>query len=278
MNTGNQDTAIAEAESLLSEHPYRERLWATLMTSLYRHGRQADALAAYRRYSTTMLEELGVDPSIELRDLEFRILDQYADLLLLPEPGRVVAVSSQTVSQGADHPKVPRTERVFGRNEEKQVVLDALVSGRLVSLIGPGGIGKTTLALAIANQRQDDSVFFVDLTNAEDNGDVLRAISSAVLGSDEADLKEVADTLASDDLPVVDNCEQIIDEAASVLNDLLDQRDGVRILATSREPLGIRGERTVRLAGLIVPDEGSVGRHLISKPFLARCSFLRQVR
>ena len=135
----------------MREHPYRERLWRQLMLALYRSERQADALAAYRR-AQTLLDELGLEPSEELRALERAILRQDVPPPLAPEQRHNLPA--------------PLTSFV-GREAELVDIEQLLEDTRLVTLTGVGGVGKTRLALETAVRAVfhcPDGVFFVDLS------------------------------------------------------------------------------------------------------------------
>jgi predicted ATPase/DNA-binding CsgD family transcriptional regulator len=152
--------------------------------------------------------------------------------------------------------RLPSTRNLFvGRTDEVAVVTRLLATERLVTLVGPAGVGKTRLAIEAARQVEPDAVF-VDLTPSA-TGRVLPTVASAVgAGSDQGRSLAAALTdrlAASSGLLVLDNCEHVVAEAAEVVTQLLDQVSELRILATSREPLAIGGERAVALAPLPVP-------------------------
>jgi DNA-binding SARP family transcriptional activator len=132
--------AVARLEAAVADHPFRERLWWLLMLALYRSGRQADALRAYQRVRTVLVDELGVEPGPELRELEAAILAQGPDVALLV-PERVRRGPSQR-SRG-------RTS-LLGRAEEWSAIAAHLDSAGgsttgLLLLVGEPGIGKTRL-------------------------------------------------------------------------------------------------------------------------------------
>ncbi len=154
---GRHAELVGELEALVVQHPHRERLRAALMLSLYRSGRQAEALDAYRG-ARGALDELGLEPGVALRRLEKRILTQDAALDLLPE--RLLAVE-RVVLPG---PLVPTSPFPFvGRAAELAVLRDALVraesgEGRVVLLPGEGGGGKTRLIRELAHDMAGDGV------------------------------------------------------------------------------------------------------------------------
>jgi predicted ATPase/DNA-binding SARP family transcriptional activator len=215
---GRHVEIIPELESLASRHPLRERIRGQLMLALYRCGRQADALAEYRRARSQLVDELGIEPGVALRELERAILCQ--------EPGIGVAV-------------VPRPAGAFiGREREVEAVLELLDGdARLVTLVGPGGVGKTRLALEVASRRADAAL--VSLGGLEDPAVVPASITS-VLGDGET-------------LVVLDEVEGVL-AAAPAVAELLGRTAQLRVLATSRVPLRVAGEHEFHVAPLTAPD------------------------
>jgi predicted ATPase/DNA-binding SARP family transcriptional activator len=247
---GNHRDLAPRLSELVTHHPFRERLWAAFMTALYRSGRQADALAAYRRLHRTMLDELGVEPSRALTELEERILLQDPDLAT-PEPEH-------------EPRKLPLTYTSFvGRATDISKLSDWIETARLVTLIGPGGSGKTRLALEFARATKapyPDGRWFVDLASTNDPGEIA-ATAAAVLGLAPEPGITIDDTLVgflSDKhlLLILDNCEHLITSAASLANDILRACPSVSLLVTSREPLGLTGEVLFPVGPLPIPDPG----------------------
>ncbi|USX54265.1 BTAD domain-containing putative transcriptional regulator [Lentzea sp. HUAS12] len=214
-----------DLRDLLSEHPLREDLRAALVRSLHRDGRQGEALEVFARGRELLAEELGVDPSLEL-----------------------AAAHLEVLRAQAPHRGVPAQLTSFvGRDEDLRRVAEWLRESRLVTLVGPGGTGKTRLAVEVAH-REPGEVAFVDLSAT---ADVVRALldgigvrESGMLASGPVGAgQRLRAALASRHvLLVVDNCEHVIDDAARVLGGVLAACPDVRVLATSREPLGITGE------------------------------------
>ena len=247
---GRHRGATVELEALVTAHPLRERLRSLLMVALYRSGRQADALRAFQDGRVVLGEELGLEPGPELRRLEAAILSQ--------DPALEFPV-------GADPPGVPRTDRrrtfpepltpLVGRDDELQD-LTALVAGhRFVTLVGPGGVGKTRLALEVARAESVTLAHggvLVELARVGDPSGVRAAIASAL---DVPDSGRLAEIIGEGELLVVlDNCEHVIAAAAEVAGELLSRCPGLRVLATSREALRVGGEMVWPVPPLAVDD------------------------
>jgi predicted ATPase/DNA-binding SARP family transcriptional activator len=251
LDAGAQDTVAGELEALVAAHPHRERLRAQQMLALYRAGRQADALTAYRD-ARDALDEIGLEPSAELRALEQRILRQDPDLAA-PAP---VAVPAER-RQGGAFPAA-RTPLV-GRDLEVAAVRALLgrPDTRLVTLTGPGGTGKTRLALAAADAL--GPAVFVDLAAVVDAQLVLSTIARS-LGAGEAPGQDALETvLAALDgeriLLVLDNFEQVVDAGPDVAA-LVAAAPAVTVLVTSRGPLRVAAEHVYAVPPLPVPEPG----------------------
>jgi predicted ATPase/DNA-binding SARP family transcriptional activator len=239
LDAGQASEVVGELVALVEEAPLRERLRALLIRALYLSGRQADALRAYQDARTTLIDELGVEPGPELQRLEEAILTQ-DPALAAPAP-RVVAVPA---------PITP----LLGRGSELALVRELLGSSRLVTVTGPGGVGKTRLAIAAGRAEAAPSVWFVELVAAASEQQVVSALADAlhVAEPGERSIGAIADYLTDRDvLLVLDNCEQVVDAVASLVTVLLDQCEHLRVLATSRQPLGIVGEQVLPLGGLV---------------------------
>ena len=242
LEEGRHAALVGEIEALVAAHPHRERLRGQLILALYRSGRQADALDAYRD-ARAALDELGLEPSPDLRALERRILEH--DPTLAPP-----SVPEPTAG--------PVPEPVLVGRARELAAVTALVGRddtRLVTLTGPGGTGKTTLALAAAATL--GGAPFVDLAPVTDPERVLPTIA-ATLGVEEREnerpVEAIAQRLGTEPrLLVLDNLEHLQESFASIAA-LLDAVPRLRVLATSRGPLHVALEREYRVPPLEVPD------------------------
>ena len=239
---GRHDLVLEEIDRLIAAQPYRERLRRQQIVALYRVGRQADALTAYRVTRDTWADELGIEPTPALRELERAVLRQ-DDELAGPAPR----------AEGQVRVPAPPTALVGRRLEIASVAALLRSQARLVTLLGPGGTGKTRLALAVADElgrELRDGAVFVDLAPVHDPALLLSTIAQALGLSDDA---SVADHLSGrEQLIVLDNVEQIVEGAADV-GALLAAAPRLRVLATSRTPLRLAAEHQYPVGPLPVP-------------------------
>ncbi len=234
---GEHAALVPELRRLVDAAPLRERLLGQLMLALARSGRAPDALATYRQFRRRLADELGLTPSEGLRRLEGTILreDEFLDT--------PVATARPSINLPA--PISP----LVGRVAELACVPELLARGRLVSLVGPGGAGKTRLAVAAARDAAGqfrDGAWFVPLAGVTDPARIPDAVADALGLSDPNRVtarRLVTAWLASRNaLLVVDNCEHLVDECARFVEELLGSAEDVRVIATSREALGVPGE------------------------------------
>lgn len=263
---------VADLESLVAEHPGREGAWARLMTALYRSGRQGDALEAYQRARQHLSDELGIDPSPALRDLEERILQQ-DDTLTEPlsDARPPVPVPDTTPATPGNLPR-PATSFV-GRAAELEVIGELLGRERIVTLTGPGGSGKTRLAIEAGHVvgQQFDAVHLVRLDGLRNPALLVSTVAGAVGMPENPELAAV-DTLVSFLAPrrglvILDNCEHLIEVVAPLVEAIAERCAGTVVLATSQEALNIGGEQVVPVPPLNLPgDSGSPFESLEAVP------------
>ena len=274
LERGEHDLVAADLAELVARHPLREGLRALHLRALYAAGRQSEALASYADLRTRLADELGLDPGPELVALHRRILAQ--DAALHPPP--------------AARPR-PRTglparlDELVGRDDALAELHDLLDSHRLVTLVGPGGVGKTRLATEAARVRAalPDGVHLVELA-ALRPGET--AVAELVLTALDVHETAGAGSPATDRLCaavrhrrmllLLDNCEHVIEPVAALAGRLLHAAPGVGVLATSREPLGLGGEVLWEVPPLGLPAGGddldTVGRSPAARLFAARAA------
>jgi predicted ATPase/DNA-binding SARP family transcriptional activator len=269
---GEGASLVGELRALLAADPLAERPRALLMRALYAAGRQAEALAAYAEARELLADQLGLDPSAQLEQVYLRILRREEG------PGAVTPVQVRTPDRpngperavlpapGALSP--PRTQSPLtsfvGRDEDVTRVLKNLDSARLVTLTGPGGVGKTRLATEACG-RLETPACFVPLAPVTDPAEVAYAVLDA-LGIREpviarwaaepgtGPLDRLTGALADrDEVMVLDNCEHVIEAAATLAGRVLAACPRIRIVATSRQPLRIDGEVLRPVLPLPVP-------------------------
>ncbi len=258
LTLGRHGELVDLLESLCLQHPLRERLWELRMLALYGAGRQAEALRAYAEIRDRLVDELGIDPGPALRDLEARILNQDPSLSVLERPPPR-AVATPTLAGNLLEP----LSSFVGRDFELEQLGEAVRSSRLVTLIGPGGVGKTRLATEMAarlRERYPGGAWLIDLAGVTDSDRVV-PVAAATLGAGtstftgthppESTAENIVHHLAGRSLVVVlDNCEHVIDQAASLADTLVAAVPGLSMIATSREPLSVPGERVISVPGL----------------------------
>ncbi|WP_433186577.1 BTAD domain-containing putative transcriptional regulator [Actinoallomurus sp. CA-150999] len=278
---GEHGALVGELGDLLSAHPLRERLRAAHMRALYRSGRQSEALDSYDRLRTELADELGLDPGPELVALHQAILEHDPALEAPQAPG--VPARPRT------NLHAPTTE-LIGRDDALAAVADRLATDRLVTLTGPGGVGKTRLAVEAAARLADgfpDGAWLVELAGLSGSSAsaaapvdapadaVMRVLDirdAAGEGGPVAPVDRLADALSVQRLLLVlDNCEHLIEPVAELADRLLRATPGLRVLATSREPLGLTGEVVWSVPPLEIPARADE----VDPAALARSSAVR---
>ncbi|XVV16215.1 BTAD domain-containing putative transcriptional regulator [Actinoplanes sp. CA-131856] len=254
LRTGRPEAAAVRLTGLLADDPVDERAAALLMEALAAQGRPAEGLAVYERIREALAEGLGADPGAALREEHLRLL-RYQ-----PEP-----------RAEAGNLPAPLTSFV-GRDDDLARVDTLLTTGRLVTVVGPGGAGKTRLAIEAARRRRHeyrDGAWLVDLSSVTEPSKVGAALLASIglrgsalfdarMRADGDELDVLADQLnGRESLLVVDNCEHLIDAVAHLMAALLPRAAGLRVLATSREALAIDGEALAPLGPLALPEPGA---------------------
>ncbi|MFN0090267.1 MAG: AfsR/SARP family transcriptional regulator [Acidimicrobiales bacterium] len=278
---GRGPELVGDLEAELAAHPLRERLWGQLMVALYRADRQTDALRAFQRARVVLVDELGIEPSEGLRELEAAILVQdpilrgasgiaprdhgsasgrrgdgdsgpAASAVLAPEP---VALPRSTARHSGNLP-VQLTPFV-GRHQDIAALRQLVRSQRLTTLVGTGGMGKTRLALEVAAAALDDlpdGSWLLDLApiTSPEGVDHTAIAAFGLEPRDALTNREIVGRALADwwALIVVDSCEHLLPAARSLVAHLLEHCPHVQVLATSREPLRIPGERVWELGPL----------------------------
>src|SRR3954469_17884193 len=241
------EDVIGELDAAVATAPYREELWELLITALYRGGRQADALSAYRRVRTRLADELGLEPGTRLKEIEHQILTQ--DQVLGVRAGNLPSLAAELVA----------------RDGEIAALRDLLARHRLVEVVGPGGIGKTALAIATGRTLVDVPVWLVRLEGAHIGDDVLDTVIAAleVVGAEAALQERLRRTEA---VLILDNCEHVLDAAATLVERLLDAAQTLRVLCTSQIPLGLAEEAVFELAPLRLEDAAELFARRSARP------------
>lgn len=284
---GRADEALWELAALCAAHPLDEPLQALRIRALRDAGRTAEALAAYDEVRTVLSERLGTDPGPELRGLYGELLHQEAAPAApqppAPHPGQAPEehpVPGKQPTRPPPQPSPPsspqpsppasgnlraRLTSFVGRDPDIAALREDLTRTRLVTLLGPGGAGKTRLSQETAEAVADawpDGVWLAELAPVDDPAAVPEAVLSAVgardtvlRGAGAEELRAFTEPGAGDPLVrlteycsrrrmllLLDNCEHVVDAAAALADHLLTHCPQLTVLATSREPLGVPGE------------------------------------
>jgi predicted ATPase/DNA-binding SARP family transcriptional activator len=254
LDLGEHSALVGELEALVAEHPLRERLWRQLIVALYRSGRSAEALRRASALRRLLRDELGLEPSPEVRELEARVLSDDPTLMHTKAPARRAAPRRLPVE----------TTQLVGRSDDLERIVGSVQRDRLLTLTGPGGVGKTRLAREVASELWDQlggEVFVAELAPVRDPLSTVAAIATAVDVQQRQHLS-VEETLveylrARQALLVLDNCEHLRATVAPLAHRLLSLCPEVTIVATSREVLGLPGEHVFRVGPLETAPEGS---------------------
>ena len=245
---GKHADLVSELGELVKQHPLRERLWAQLLVALYRCGRQSEALAAYQAARRLLDEQLGVRPGPELESMQRAVLQHRPSL---DPPG-----AART------RPALPRPLGEFvGRQRERGQLADLLDGHRLVTLVGAAGVGKSRLAVEVARSitsRYPGGIWFVELSTLTTAELVPQAVADALGVRAEPGVR-LADTVTAalarrKGLVILDNCEHLLPACRSLAESLVSASAELRVLAASRQSLGISGEAVFLLSPLPVPS------------------------
>jgi predicted ATPase/DNA-binding SARP family transcriptional activator len=246
---GRHAEVVGELAELVEAYPLRERLVASYLLALYRSGRQVEALRAYESHRRSLADDIGVEPAAELRQLEAAML-RHDPSLDLPSNVTLGEVVTPVGSPGPrDNLPLPLTSFV-GRSDDIESCRSVLSEHRCVTLTGPGGVGKTRLALEVATTLAGElpgGAWLVDLAGVADPDLVPGAVATAL----SVDVRHAPDDEAAlvsslcrrpAQLVALDNCEHVAERCAELAGSLLASCPALRILATSRRPLGVVGE------------------------------------
>ena len=250
---GDHEQVVPMLHQLVADHPLRERLRTQLMLALYRCGRQADALRAYDAARAHLVEELGVEPGRELQLLHQAVLAQDPELDWTTAAPPAVTSTPPTVRPT----RLPAsTTRLIGREQEMARIVELLTDNRMLTLTGPGGIGKTRLALGVAERvAHERPVWLVELAEVDDPAVVPYEVARAVGVTDATDPSEAVQLRIGGEpgLLVLDTCEHLLDACAETSHGLLRGCPELHILATSRQPMALPGEVAWPLRPLALP-------------------------
>ncbi len=262
LDLGRPPELVAQARQMAAEQPYRERRWALLMLILYRAGRQAEALDAYAECRRRLLDDLGLDPGGALRRMQQAVLSQDP---ILDSPAATSALAAGTalppgqpaVESEPAVARIPGTStRLIGRVSEQHDLAEVWSRARLVTLLGPPGAGKTRLALELARS-SPPPIWYVPIDQIPDAQSVAGAILDAVAPTSRAleAIDGVIGTLRERaGLVVLDGVEARLAEVNALVRSVLADCPQVRILATSRERIGLIDEAIVPV-GSLAPEE-----------------------
>jgi len=285
MTLGRHDEAVTALEALTTDHPLHERSHGRLMRALHGSGRTADALAVFRRLRARLDEELGIEPSSELQELHTRLLRRDATL--------DAAAPAASPAPPADRPHPARAPaavrtgnlpaaltRLIGRDSAMTAIAELLTTARVVTLTGTGGVGKTSLTLAVAREvagRYHDGAWVFELASisrADEVADLMSTTLDIPQQESASPLERLIDVLRPmHALLVLDNCEHLLEGAATVVTAVVQACPDITVLTTSREPLRIMGEHTWPVPALAVGNgehEGAAGNSPAVRLFTER--------
>jgi predicted ATPase/DNA-binding SARP family transcriptional activator len=254
LDRGEDARTVAELEALVAAHPLRERFWRQLMLALYRSGRQAEALRRCADLRSMLRDQMGLSLSPAALALEAQIIADDASLLrpsTRPTRAAVSALARREPTQ------------LIGRDGDVTAVRNALAQRPIVTICGPGGVGKTRLAMAVAAAcaEQFAQVAVVELASVRDADAAVPLIATA-LDVEQHQHLTLARTIEEFILDravllLLDNCEHVLDAVVPLVQRLCRHCLRLTVLATGREPLGLPGESVHLLTPLRVPAAGA---------------------
>ena len=269
---GDFATAISHLRYVIAADPYHEGARRDLMTALAQSGDWGAAMLTYRDLRLQLQRELRVEPATETRELYQHLRTEARRRADRPDGLAIGASPSKPTPLTAGVLPRPLTEMV-GRDQEATAIGAHLFQSRMVTLTGPGGVGKTRLAIRVAEEwaeDQSDGVWFVDLAPLTDPVLVVRSVA-AVLGIKDQPGSPLVETLttALQDrhlLLILDNCEHLLDACVTLVSLLLMECPSLRLLTTSRQALRVSGETVWAVPSLSVPDpQDSLTPEIISR-------------
>ena len=253
LRLGRSVDLVGELENLVAAHPHRERPTELLMQALYAAGRSADAVGAGRALRDRLIE-IGLEPQPSVGALE--------DQILRHDSSMAGAAEAPTTQMRERRLPTPLTSFI-GRSVEIRDVVTLIRSARLVSLVGSPGSGKTRLAIEVAralDAEYEHGATMVELSEVADPELVAQAVGTALgitapVGADYTELI-VGALYDRESLVVLDNCEHVVGNAARLVLSILQACPRVTVLATTREPLSVPGERLWPVPPFALPAAG----------------------
>ncbi|WP_280760970.1 ATP-binding protein [Prescottella agglutinans] len=246
LDAGSPASAAVEAEAVVADHPLDERAWELLVLGLSRSGQQAQALAALRRCRATFDDRLGCEIGAGLRRMELALMTHDVVYLESAQLSPPLQVPNSNLIQ-------PRT-RLVDRERDVSSVMQLLDERRLVTLIGPSGVGKTRLAVEVCRRFEaPDGPWIVDLTKVSDGALIPSTIATLLALPGVGSPTHLAETMAARScVLVLDNCKHVPDYTADVARAVLARCPDVRLIVTGWVPLGVAGEGVHEVAPLSV--------------------------
>ena len=256
LDSGAGRELVADLGRATTQYPLRESLWAALMIAQYRAGLQADALRSYEEMRVILADSVGLDPSTALQELQGRVLRHDPSLVRDVGPPADAAPTKASPRHNLPMPATPLID-----SDDRLGAIRVLAGEhRLVTLTGTGGVGKSRLALELGWAFLDQvaaGVWLVELAPVTNADAVVAAVSSTLSIRQQQGLtaiESMVDWFYGRELVlIVDNCEHVLDSVRQLLGALLARCPSIRVVATSREPLGLPGER-VHLVNGLSPD------------------------